>query len=88
MSTEPLRPHLPEPTRRLGHATDFSYLHLSRAGEVRWPPVEAMPADTSDLAYTLVRVLDDDGRAVGPWAPKIETDRLRRGLRDDEDARL
>ncbi len=81
MSTEPLRPHLPEPTRRLGHATDFSYLHLSRAGEVRWPPVEAMPADTSDLAYTLVRVLDDDGRAVGPWAPKIDTDRLRRGLR-------
>ena len=81
MSTEPLRLHVPEPTGRPGHATDFSYLHLSRAGEVRRPPVEAMPADTSDLAYTLVRVLDDDGRAVGPWAPKIDTDRLRHGLR-------
>ena len=81
MSTAPLRPHVPEPTARPGHATDFSYLHLSRAGEVRRPPVEAMPADTSDLAYTLVRVLDDEGRAVGPWAPKIDTDRLRRGLR-------
>ena len=81
MTHDPLRLHVPEPTGRPGHETDFSYLHLSRAGEVRRPPVEAMPADTSDLAYTLVRVLDDDGRAVGPWAPKIDTDRLRHGLR-------
>lgn len=64
-----LRLHVPEPTGRPGHETDFSYLHLSRAGEVRKPPVDASPADTSDLAYTLVRVLDDEGRAVGPWAP-------------------
>ena len=28
-----------------------------------------------------MRVLDDDGRAVGPWAPRIETERLRAGLR-------
>ena len=81
MSHGPLRLHVPEPTGRPGHETDFSYLHLSRAGEVRRPPVEAMPADTTDLAYTLVRVLDDDGRAVGPWAPRIDADRLRRGLR-------
>lgn len=44
-------------------------------------PVDASPADTSDLAYTLVRVLDDDGRAVGPWAPPADPDLLRRGLR-------
>ena len=81
MSNGPLRLHVPEPTGRPGHQTDFSFLHLSRAGEVRRPPVEAMPADTSDLAYTLVRVLDDDGRAVGPWAPQIDADRLRHGLR-------
>ena len=81
MSTEPLRLHVPEPTGRPGHETDFSYLRLSRAGEVRRPPVEALPADTSDLAYTLVRVLDDDGRAVGPWVPQIDADRLRCGLR-------
>ena len=81
MSTEPLRLHVPEPTGRPGQATDFSYLHLSRAGEVRRPPVEALPVDTSDLAYTLVRVLDDDGRAVGPWAPQLDTTQLCRGLR-------
>lgn len=33
------------------------------------------------LAYSLIRVLDDDGRAVGPWAPQIDTEQLRRGLR-------
>ncbi|MFX5854720.1 thiamine pyrophosphate-dependent enzyme, partial [Acinetobacter baumannii] len=34
-----------------------------------------------ELAYTLVRVLDDEGRAVGPWDPKLSPDRLRRMLR-------
>ena len=81
MTPSPLRLHVPEPTGRPGHETDFSYLHLSRAGEVRRPLIEAMPADTSDLAFTLVRVLDDDGCAVGPWAPQIDPDRLRRGWR-------
>jgi len=28
-----------------------------------------------------VRVLDDDGRAVGPWAPAVDPELLRRGLR-------
>ncbi|MCF3996738.1 hypothetical protein L2E47_44255, partial [Pseudomonas aeruginosa] len=32
---EPLRLHVPEPTGRPGCKTDFSYLHLSPAGEVR-----------------------------------------------------
>jgi len=78
---KPLRLHVPEPSGRPGRATDFSYLHLSRAGEVRRPPVDSAPAQTSDLAYTLVRVLDDDGRAVGPWALPIDAEVLRAGLR-------
>ena len=77
----PLHLHVPEPTGRPGHETDFSYLHLSRAGEVRRPPVDALPSDTSDLAYTVVRVLDDEGQACGPWAPQITTDVLRFGMR-------
>ena len=81
MSAGPLRLHVPEPTGRPGHGTDFSYLHLSPAGTVERPPVDIAPADTSPLAYSLVRVLDDDGRAVGPWAPQVETGRLRHGLR-------
>ncbi|HRO58062.1 MAG TPA: thiamine pyrophosphate-dependent enzyme, partial [Burkholderiaceae bacterium] len=78
---KPLRLHVPEPTGRPGHQTDFSYLHLADAGAVRRPPVQAKPSETTDLAYTLIRVLDDDGRAVGPWAPELAPDQLRRGLR-------
>ena len=79
--SQPLRLHVPEPSGRPGHETDFSYLHLSSAGEVRRPPVDALPSATSDLAYTLVRVLDDGGRAVGPWVPEIQPALLRFGLR-------
>jgi 2-oxoisovalerate dehydrogenase E1 component alpha subunit len=78
---KPLRLYVPEPSGRPGRETDFSYLHLSPAGEVRRPPVDASPAATSDLAYGLVRVLDDDGRAVGPWAPQVDPQVLRTGLR-------
>jgi len=78
---QPLRLHVPEPTGRPGCQTDFSYLRVSAAGEVRRPPVDASPTDTLDLAYALLRVLDDEGRAVGPWDPKADPQLLRRGLR-------
>jgi 2-oxoisovalerate dehydrogenase E1 component alpha subunit len=77
---KPLSLHVPEPTGRPGHATDFSYLKISRAGEVRRPPVDSSPAQMSDLAYSLVRVLDDDSRAVGAWAPDADAKLLRSGL--------
>ena len=77
----PLHLHVPEPSGRPGHGTDFSYLRVSPAGAVRKPPVDVAPVDTADLARTLVRVLDDDGRAVGPWAPQVEVALLVRGLR-------
>ena len=80
-AAQALRLHVPEPTGRPGHETDFSYLHLAPAGHARRPAVDVLPVKTSELAYTLVRVLDEDGRAVGPWAPKIEPDLLRQGLR-------
>ena len=76
-----LRLHVPEPSGRPGHETDFSYLHLSPAGVVRRPPLDATPSSTSDLAYSLVRVLDDKGQAQGPWVPDIGKDQLRAGLR-------
>ena len=76
-----LRLHVPEPSGRPGCATDFSYLHVSAAGAVRKPPVDTPHFDTEDLAYSLVRVLDQEHRAVGPWAPELSTPQLRRGLR-------
>ena len=79
--TAPLRLHVPEPTGRPGRSTDFSYLAISPAGAVRRPPTDTPAADTADLATSLVVVLDHEGRAVGPWAPSIHPERLRRGLR-------
>src|SRR5512137_414088 len=77
----PLRLHVPEPSGRPGRETDFSYLHLWPAGTAQRPPVDASPEHTTELAYALVRVLDDDGRAVGPWAPEVSVELLRKGLR-------
>ena len=77
----PLRLHVPEPSGRPGHSTDFSFLHVSPAGSVRRPPVDTSHFDTQDLAYALIRVLDEGGRAVGPWAPQLDAVTLRRGLR-------
>jgi 2-oxoisovalerate dehydrogenase E1 component alpha subunit len=76
-----LRLYVPEPTGRPGRETDFSYLHLPPAGALRRPPVDVAPVETRDLAYSMVRVLDDEGRAVGPWAPQADAELLRRGLR-------
>ncbi|WP_027995202.1 3-methyl-2-oxobutanoate dehydrogenase (2-methylpropanoyl-transferring) subunit alpha [Simplicispira psychrophila] len=82
MNSHPaLQLHVPEPTGRPGHKTDFSYLRLSPAGALRRPPTDTPAADTADVANGLVRVLDDQGRAVGPWAPPIRPERLRQGLR-------
>lgn len=77
----PLSLHVPEPTGRPGCKTDFSYLQLSKAGEVRRPEVDTAFGDTADLVSSLIRVLDEDGNAVGPWAPDIGVDQLRFGLR-------
>jgi 2-oxoisovalerate dehydrogenase E1 component alpha subunit len=79
--SKPLSLHVPEPTGRPGCKTDFSYLQVTPAGTVRRPPIDALPSETSDLASTLIRVLDDDGNAVGEWAPDLDRETLRFGLR-------
>ena len=34
-----------------------------------------------ELAYGLIRVLDEEGRAIGPWNPRVDPETLRRGLK-------
>ena len=63
---EPLRLYVPEPTGRPGSPTDFSYLHVSPAGEVRRPEIDTRPIDTQDLAFGLVRVLDEENNTIKP----------------------
>ena len=52
---QPWRLHVPEPSGRPGCATDFSYLHLSAAGEIRRPATDTSPVDTMDLAFGLTK---------------------------------
>lgn len=73
--------HIPEARFRPGDTPNFSYLDLPRAGEALRPEVEAPAAATRDLAYGLVRVLDDDANAIGPWDPRLDADMLKKALR-------
>jgi 2-oxoisovalerate dehydrogenase E1 component alpha subunit len=80
MSKQPYL-HIPRPTARPGEAPDFSYLNLSPAGAVERPPIDARAGEIEHLALGLVRVLDDDHVAQGPWDPKLDKDTLVRALR-------
>lgn len=77
----PLSLHIPEARFRPGDTPDFGYLALPRAGEAARPAVDAPASATRDLAFGLVRVLDDDGRAVGPWDPGLDPGALIEMLR-------
>ncbi|ADL02638.1 2-oxoisovalerate dehydrogenase subunit alpha [Brevundimonas subvibrioides] len=80
-NTKPLSLRVPEPSGRPGDAPDFSHLKLDAAGAVDRPPVDARPVQMLDLAFRLVRVLDDEGNAVGPWNPRLDAETLKKGLK-------
>ncbi|HWI76946.1 MAG TPA: 3-methyl-2-oxobutanoate dehydrogenase (2-methylpropanoyl-transferring) subunit alpha [Sphingomicrobium sp.] len=74
--------HVPEPRFRPGDTPDFSSLEIPAAGSAPKPDITASAAETVALTTSLVRVLDEDGKAVGPWDPKLDADTLRKILRD------
>jgi 2-oxoisovalerate dehydrogenase E1 component alpha subunit len=89
MADSPERPnrpalslHVPEPPARPGEQPDFSWVQVPAAGSAPRPDVTAAAAETHPLCYSLVRVLDDEGQAVGPWDPRLDPELLRRMLRD------
>ena len=55
---------------------------MPAAGAAPRPDIGASPAETAPLTTTLVRVLDEQHQAVGPWDPKLDADTLRKILRD------
>jgi 2-oxoisovalerate dehydrogenase E1 component alpha subunit len=71
---------VPVPKHRPGDKPDFSALSIPEAGETRRPEIDAHPREISDLAFSLIRVLDAKAQAVGPWNPKLDAETLRRGL--------
>ncbi|HEX8400253.1 MAG TPA: 3-methyl-2-oxobutanoate dehydrogenase (2-methylpropanoyl-transferring) subunit alpha [Allosphingosinicella sp.] len=74
--------HVPEPEARPGDEIDFSHIPVPPAGSVSRPDINVDPSTIRDHAFQLIRVLDDEGRAVGPWDPRLDADKLRRMLRD------
>jgi 2-oxoisovalerate dehydrogenase E1 component alpha subunit len=81
MRNAPLDLHIPEPHSRPGTEVDFSALAIPAAGAVRRPDPMADEPGLRDLPYTLIRVLDDEGRAQAPWNPGIAPDKLVHGLK-------
>jgi len=73
--------HVPEPLTRPGDTPDFSGVPMAGAGEVERPPIDTRPHDMSGMAYSLIRVLDDAGHALGPWNPRLDAETLRKALR-------
>lgn len=80
-ATQPLQFHVPKPASRPGEKPDFSHVVIPKAGSVARPPVDVDPKDIRDLAYSIIRVLDRKGEAVGPWVPDLSHEDLIRGLR-------
>ena len=76
-----LKLHIPAGPARPGESPSFERVQLPQAGSVRRPPVDVKEASIRDLPYTLIRVLDDNGRALGEWAPEVDPSLLREGLR-------
>ena len=75
------RLHVPRPPARPGEKPDFSYVGLSPAGAAARPDPNAPLNDIEFLSRDLVRVLDDNHRAVGPWDPHLAATDLELGLR-------
>jgi 2-oxoisovalerate dehydrogenase E1 component alpha subunit len=73
--------HVPAPKARPGEAPDFSNVKVPPAGHAPRPDPTTPEPQMRELAFDLVRVLDDEGKAVGPWAPEIPEEILHKALR-------
>lgn len=77
----PLHLHVPEPKFRPGDSADFGHFDIPPAGSMPRPDETAAADSIRDLAYGLIRVLDEAGQAVGPWNPKLPPETLLKMLR-------
>jgi 2-oxoisovalerate dehydrogenase E1 component alpha subunit len=67
----PLRLHVPQPPARPGEAPNFSALEIPPVSAGHRPDPETPAAQMQGHAFGLVRVLDLDGTASGPWDPQV-----------------
>jgi 2-oxoisovalerate dehydrogenase E1 component alpha subunit len=76
-----LRLHVPEPEVRPGDQPDFAKVTIPKAGSVPRPPVDVDPREIRDMAFSIIRVLNRNAEAVGPWAGTLTDAELLEGLR-------
>ncbi|MCC2652789.1 MAG: 2-oxoisovalerate dehydrogenase, partial [Microvirga sp.] len=82
MTTDaPLSLHVPEPAVRPGGTPDFSNVKIPKAGAVPRPEIDVDPETIRDLAFSIIRVLNRNGEAVGPWAGLLSDEDLIEGMR-------
>ncbi|MDE0156730.1 MAG: thiamine pyrophosphate-dependent enzyme [Gammaproteobacteria bacterium] len=75
------RLHIPTAPYRPGEEPDFSAIALPEPGALDRPD-ELAPADElRDMAFGMIRVLDEEHRAAGPWNPELPAGVLHDGLR-------
>lgn len=77
----PLELYVPEPRYRPGDTVDYSHLVIPDAGKLARPDEACEARETWPLTTDMIRVLDDDHKAVGPWNPNLDAETLRRMLR-------
>ena len=78
----PLALHVPEPAFRPGDVVDYANFDVPAAGAQSRPDINVSVREISGHAYEMVRVLDETGRAVGPWDPRLDPALLREMLRE------
>lgn len=74
------RIHIPVPSTRPGDTPDFTNVVVPDVSACRRPDIKTKASEMDDLAYGLVRVLDDDHRATGEWVMDINPQLLIKGL--------
>ncbi len=80
---QPASPRLtmPGPVFRPGDQPNFSGFDTFSPGTFRKPALHEPAQSMPEFATGLIRVLDDEGRAAGPWDPGLDAETLRTGLR-------
>lgn len=73
--------HIPEPETRPGDTPDFSAVKIPDPTASARPDIAAPAHALANLAYGLIRVLGNDGKAAGQWNPRLDPETLRRGLK-------
>jgi 2-oxoisovalerate dehydrogenase E1 component alpha subunit len=75
-----LRLRIPEPAR--GHQPADRVPFISKAGEMKKPALDEKVERIALMRKQLLRVLDDDGAAVGEWVPDLGVADKLAGLRN------